>query len=51
MIHAPGTWIVVCDSPLIVSAMCTCGHDDCAFTVTAYDAINTHLAPTTTVKL
>ena len=44
--HKPGPWSVVSTRPLIVTAMCTCGNDKCAYTVSPYDAVNTHLNPT-----
>lgn len=49
--HKPSEWMVVNDSPLIVTAMCTCGSDDCAYTVTAYEAVNTNLEPVKYVRL
>jgi hypothetical protein len=34
--HKPAKWYVVGNSPLIVSAMCVCGDDECYFTATSY---------------
>lgn len=36
--HKPSKWYIVNDSPLVVSAGCTCGNDNCSFTAVAYDA-------------
>lgn len=49
--HGPKEWVVVNNSPLIVSAGCICGNDDCGFTVTAYNAVNINLEPIYNVRL
>jgi hypothetical protein len=49
--HAPKEWVVVSQLPLIVSAMCICGNDDCHYTVSAYMAVNVNLHPTHSVVI
>lgn len=43
--HRPGTWHIVSQHPLILSAMCTCGDPNCAYTVSPSAAVNAHLEP------
>ena len=49
--HSPANWIIVSQSPLIVTSMCTCGSDECHFTATVYSAVNVQLNPTGMVKV
>lgn len=45
MEHSPSEWLVVSDSPLIVTAMCKCGNNECHYTIAVYAAVNVNLDP------